>query len=51
MELWDTLGLTTEEAVRMAFAGFLVALLIGGRLLWRSRREERVRIDLNDRLP
>lgn len=49
MNLGDMLGLTTEEAIRIAFAAVLIGLIIGAHLWRRTRQEQRVRIDLSSR--
>jgi hypothetical protein len=51
MNLGDMLGLTTEEAIRIAVAAVLIGLIIGAHLWRRARQEQRVRIDLSSRRP
>jgi len=49
MDLWAMLGLSREAGIGVVVAGVAVLVLIAGRLIRRSRRQERVWVDLSGR--
>jgi len=48
MDLWTTLGLSREVAIGAVVVGLALAV-VAGRLLRRSRKTERVFVDLSGR--
>jgi hypothetical protein len=49
MDLWATLGLSREAGIGAVVLGIGLAVMVAGRLFRRSRREQRVWIDLSGR--
>jgi len=49
MDLWVTLGLSREAGIGAVAVGIALALLVAGRLFRRSRKEQRVWVDLSGR--
>ena len=49
MDLWATLGISREAGIGVLVAGVSLLILIAGRLFRRSRRQERVWVDLSGR--
>ena len=49
MDLWATLGLSREAGIGVLGAAVALLVLIAGRLIRRSRRQERVWVDLSGR--
>jgi hypothetical protein len=49
MDLWATLGLSRETGIGVVVVGLALAAAVAGRLMRRSRRTERVVVDLNGR--
>lgn len=49
MDLWATLGLSQEAGIGVVSVGLVMLVLIAGRLIRRSRRQERVWVDLSGR--
>jgi len=49
MDLWATLGISREAGIGAVVVGLAVLVLVAGRLFRRSRRQERVWVDLNGR--
>jgi hypothetical protein len=49
MDLWATLGLSREAGIGVLVTGGVLLVLIAGRLFRRSRRQERVWVDLSGR--
>ena len=49
MDLWATLGLSREAGIGVLAAAVALLVLIAGRLFRRSRKQERVWVDLSGR--
>jgi len=49
MDLWATLGVSRGMAVGAVVLGLAVLAVVAGRLFRRSRRQERVWVDLSGR--
>ena len=49
MDLWTTLGISREAGIGGLAAGAALLVLVAGRLVRRSRRTERVIVDLSGR--
>ena len=49
MDLWATLGVSRAVGIGAVVLGLGVAVVVAGRLFRRSRRQERVWVDLNGR--
>ena len=49
MDLWATLGLSREAGIGAVAVGIALAVLVAGRLFRRSRKEQRVWVDLSGR--
>ena len=49
MDLWATLGLSRETGIGAVAVGLALAVGVAGRLMRRSRRAERVVVDLSGR--
>jgi hypothetical protein len=49
MDLWATLGVSREAGIGAVVVGLAVAVVVAGRLFRRSRKSERVRVDLSGR--
>jgi len=49
MDLWVTLGLSREMGIGIVAVGLALAVVVAGRLFRRSRREQRVWVDLSGR--
>jgi tryptophan synthase beta subunit len=49
MDLWATLGISREAGIGAVALGVALAVVVAGRLLRRSRREQRVIVDLSGR--
>jgi hypothetical protein len=49
MDLWATLGVSREAGIGMVVAGLALAVVLAGRLVRRSRKTERVWVDLSGR--
>ena len=49
MDLWATLGISRAAGVGVLAAGIALLALIAGRLIRRSRRQDRVWVDLSGR--
>jgi hypothetical protein len=49
MDLWTTLGITREAGIGVLAAAVALLVLIAGRLIRRSRRRDRVWVDLSGR--
>jgi hypothetical protein len=49
MDLWATLGISRAAGIGVLAASIALLVLIAGRLFRRSRRQERVWVDLSGR--
>ena len=49
MDLWATLGISREAGIGAVVVGLAVAVVVAGRIFRRSRRTERVWVDLSGR--
>ena len=49
MDLWATLGVSRGTGIGAVVVGLAVLVVVAGRLFRRSRRQERVWVDLNGR--
>jgi hypothetical protein len=49
MDLWGTLGLSREAGIGAAAVGIALVVVVAGRLFRRSRRQQRVWVDLSGR--
>ena len=49
MDLWATLGVSREAGVGVLVAAVTLLVLIAGRLFRRSRKQQRVWVDLSGR--
>jgi len=49
MDLWATLGISREAGIGAVVVALAVAVVVAGRIFRRSRRTERVWVDLSGR--
>ena len=49
MDLWATLGLSREAGIGAVAVGIALVVVVAGRLFRRSRREQRIWVDLSGR--
>jgi hypothetical protein len=49
MDLWATLGISREMGIGAVAVGLALAVVVAGRLLRHSRKDERVWVDLSGR--
>jgi hypothetical protein len=49
MDLWATLGVSRGAGFAALLVGLAVVVVVGGRLFRRSRKQERVVVDLSGR--
>jgi len=49
MDLWEMLGVSRESGIGLLAAAIVLLLVVAGRLVRRSRRQERVFVDLSRR--
>ena len=49
MDLWATLGISREAGIGTVAVGIALVVVVAARLLRRSRKTERVWVDLSDR--
>jgi hypothetical protein len=49
MDLWATLGISREAGIGVVVVAVALLVVIAGRLVRRSRRQERVWVDLSGR--
>ena len=49
MDLWATLGISREAGIGTVAVGIALVVVVAGRLFRRSRREQRVWVDLSGR--
>jgi hypothetical protein len=49
MDLWATLGISREVGIGAVVVGLVLAVIVAGRILRRSRKDERVWVDLSGR--
>jgi len=49
MDLWATLGISREAGIGAVVFGLILAVFVAGRILRRSRKDERVWVDLSGR--
>ena len=49
MDLWAMLGVSRESGIGLLAAAIVLLLVVAGRLVRRSRRQERVFVDLSRR--
>jgi hypothetical protein len=49
MDLWATLGISREVGIGAVVFGLVLAVFVAGRILRRSRKDERVWVDLSGR--
>jgi hypothetical protein len=49
MDLWATLGVSRAAGIGAVVVGFALAVVVAGRLFRRSRKQQRVWVDLSGR--